>query len=41
MVAQAYRAFNKIRIQVMNRASAGTHKWRALKHFWKSLLNTC
>ncbi|WP_231120254.1 transposase [Limosilactobacillus reuteri] len=38
IVAQAYRAFNKIRIQVMNRAGAGTHKWRALKHFWKLLL---
>lgn len=38
IVAQAYRALNKIRIQVMNRAGAATHEWRALKHFWKLLL---
>ena len=38
IVAQAYRALNKSRIQVMNRAGAGTHEWRALKHFWKLLL---
>nr|WP_325065034.1 transposase [Limosilactobacillus agrestis] len=33
IVVQAYRALNKIRIQVMNRAGAGTHEWRVLKHF--------
>lgn len=38
IVAQAYRALNKIRIQVMNRAGAVTHEWRALKYFWKLLL---
>ena len=38
IVAQAYRALNKIRLQAMNRAGKGTHQWRALKHFWKLLL---
>lgn len=38
VVAQAYRALNKIRIQAMNRAGKGSHQWRALKHFWKLVL---
>ena len=38
VVAQAYRALNRIRIQAMNYAGKGTHQWRALKHFWKLIL---
>ena len=38
VVAQAYRALNKIRIKAMNRAGKGTHQWRALKRFWKLIL---
>lgn len=38
IVAQAHRALNKIRIQVMNRTGNGTPEWRALKHFWKLIL---
>ncbi|MDL2058284.1 transposase [Limosilactobacillus reuteri] len=34
IVAQAHRAQNKIRVQVMNRAGNGTPEWRALKHFY-------
>lgn len=38
VVAQAYRALNQVRIQVMNQAGKGSHQWRALKHFWKLLM---
>lgn len=38
VVAQAYRALNRIRLQAMNRAGNGSHQWRALKRFWKLLL---
>lgn len=38
VVAQAYRALNQIRINVMNRVGKGTHQWRALKRFWKLIL---
>jgi transposase len=38
VVAQAYRALNKIRVKAMNRAGNGSHQWRALKHFWKLIL---
>lgn len=38
VVAQAYRALNKIRVKAMNQAGNGSHQWRALKHFWKLIL---
>ena len=38
VVAQAYRALNKIRVKAMNQADNGSHQWRALKHFWKLIL---
>lgn len=38
VVAQAYRALNQVRIQVMNQAGKGSHQWRALKRFWKLLM---
>nr|WP_240806351.1 transposase [Streptomyces tibetensis] len=38
VVTQAYTAMNKIRIRVMKEYGAGTHEYRALKHFWKLLL---
>lgn len=39
VVAQAYRALNQIRIKAINQAGNGSHQWRALKHFWKLILN--
>ena len=38
VVVQAYRALQKIRIRVMNHYGPGTHEYRALKRFWKLLL---
>ncbi|NRO83624.1 hypothetical protein IMAU10149_00191 [Lactobacillus helveticus] len=38
VVAQAYRALNKIRVKAMNQAGNGSHQWRAFKHFWKLIL---
>ena len=38
VVAQAYRALNKIRVKAMNQAGNGSHQWLALKHFWKLIL---
>lgn len=38
IVAQAYRALQAVRIQVMNHYGHETHEYRALKRFWKLLL---
>ena len=38
IVAQAYRARQAVRIQVMNHYGHETHEYRALKRFWKLLL---
>lgn len=32
------QAFNRIRVQAMNRAGKETHQWRGLKRFWKLIL---
>lgn len=38
IVAQAYRALQAVRIQVMNHYGHETHEYRVLKRFWKLLL---
>ena len=38
IVAQAYRALQAVRIKVMNHYGHETHEYRALKRFWKLLL---
>lgn len=38
VVVQAYRALQAIRIKTMNHYGPGTHEYRALKRFWKLLL---
>lgn len=38
VVAQAYRALQSVRIKTMNHYGHGTHEYRALKRFWKLLL---
>jgi transposase len=38
VVVQAYRALQSIRIKTMNHYGPGTHEYRALKRFWKLLL---
>lgn len=38
VVVQAYRALQRVRIKVMNHYGSGTHEYRALKHYWKLLV---
>lgn len=38
IVAQAYRALNNTRLQIMKYFGSDSHEWRALKHYWKLLV---